>query len=179
MIRNSYWMKTAVQTAVGGAIGFLAGFGVGVVYAIIQLHEFGSLHSETVPTIFWVPLFVIGIAGGCAIAGALVGTVAGCLAPVPGRPSFLRGQFPLKIILVSLIVGSVYLGILRPSFAERRKEKDFRSALWSQDAGEIRKAVQRGVRLDIPIGDGTPLISAAQQGNLDICHYLLSAQAAR
>jgi hypothetical protein len=174
MIRESYWKKTTLQAVVGGVIGVGAGFAVGVVYALIQLHDFGSLHSETVPTVFWVPLFVIGIAGGCAIAGAVLGAVVGYLAPVPGGPPFLRDQLPLKLILLSLVFGSVYLGIFHPRLAERRKEQDFRSALSSQDASEVRKSVEKGVKLDIPVGDGTPLISAAQQGNLEICRYLLS-----
>jgi Ankyrin repeats (many copies)/Ankyrin repeats (3 copies) len=174
MKRNSYWTQTALQAVVGGVVGFGAGFLLGVVYAVIQLHEFGNLHSETVPTVFWVPLFVIGIAGGCAIGGAVLGIMMGYLAPVSGGPSFLTGQFPLKFILLSLVSGSVYLGIIRPKLAERRNGQELRHALWNQDTKQVRKAVEKGARLDTPVGNATPLIAAAQLGNVDLCRYLLS-----
>jgi hypothetical protein len=174
MIRNSYWKKTALHAVVGGVIGFGVGFAAGVVYALIQLHEFGNLHRETVLTAFWVPLFVIGIAGGCAIAGAVLGIALGYLAPVSGGPPFLTAQFPLKFILLSLVLGPAYFGIVRPKLAERHNGQDLRRALWNQDAGAVRKSVEKGARLETPVGDTTPLIAAAQLGNLDLCRYLLS-----
>jgi ankyrin repeat protein len=93
---------------------------------------------------------------------------------VSGGPPFLTAQLPLKFILLSLVFGTVYVGIIRPKLADRGKEQDFRRALGNQDASGVRKAVENGARLDTPVGDGTALISASQQGNLEVCHYLLS-----
>jgi hypothetical protein len=174
MKRNSYWTQTALQAVVGGVIGFAAGFFLGCVYAVIQLYQFGNLHSETVPTVFWVPLFVIGIAGGCAIGGVVLGIAIGFLAPVADGPPFLTGQFPLKFVLLSLVSGSLYLAIIRPKLAERRNGQELRSAVWTQDTKQVRKAVEKGARLDTQVGDATPLIAAAQLGNVELCRYLLS-----
>ncbi len=171
---HSYWIRTAIHALIGSGIGVGLGIVAGLVFALIKIPEMGLSHSETVPAVVSIPLVLIGIASEGAILGWVAGLVVGYLLPVRGGSPFLTGQLPLKFILLSLVSGTVYLGIVRPKLGRQHREQDLQLALGKQDAREVRRLVEQGARVDTPIGDGTPLFFAAQEGNVEICRYLLS-----
>jgi hypothetical protein len=171
---NSYWTKTASQAARGCGMGAAVGFAGGFVYALIIVLRDGPFKSEVVPAFIATPLFFIGLAGMGMIAGAAVGAALGFLFPVRGSSASLADQLPLKLVVLTVGVGFAYFAIIGPRLAKQRQEVDFQRAIVSQNSSEVRRLVESGAKPDTPIGDGTPLMAAAQQGNVDLCRYLLS-----
>jgi hypothetical protein len=155
------------------------GMVAGMVFALLKMPEIGFSRSRTMPPEVTIALFVIGIAIEGAIVGGVAGLVAGYLWPVSQGPPFPAVQLPPKFILLCVVLGTAYLGFIRPKLAEQCKEQDYRRALGSRDVAEVRKAIKGGARVDIRVGDGTPLIEAAQRGNVEICSELLSQERMR
>src|SRR5260370_40212146 len=94
---RSYWIRTAIHTLIGSGIGVGLGIVAGLVFALIKIPEMGLSHSETVPAVVSVPLFLIGIASEGAILGCVAGLWVVYLLPVAVGAHFLAGQLPLTL----------------------------------------------------------------------------------
>jgi len=174
MTRSAYWLRTFFHTVAGGGIGVFIGLVAGAVFMLLAFSRTGVPRSEVVPA--WVvgPLLFVWIAIEGAFLGGAIGALVGYLLPVSGGQPFFSAQLPLKFAFLVLVLAPIYLGLVRPRIVRQRNDENLLHAMWKGDRSAVRKSIAQGANVNMPVGDGTALSAAAQQGDADLCRYLLS-----